>query len=581
MTTRRALSTLSFRLAATLLLAGNCLPATVAAEEDRSMPRLVLKELFGAEAGQELALPIEADRLQVSAETAAASREVALQLTLQEAARQTVLHNRDIQRSSYDPARALEDLTAARSVYDSTLFQSANLSHTDRPIESILDNGDADRSELLEDRWDFQAGVKKLLPTGSTVSVFMETGHLDSSSELVIPNPQYTSRLTAQLRQALLKEIGDRSNRAKIKLADLFVDRSNEEFRQNLADILESLAKTYWQLSYDLGYEEIRRQALAMAEDVHRRESARMQQGLANPADVDRALAKVQSRRIDLNQASHQATATARQLLLLMGLPDAGPADSAGIRPSEEPLSSPLFLDPAETLEMALRNRPELILAHNEVEAATVRKNLARHRLLPRLDAKASYTLNSLGQSFERALDDTYVSDDASWLVGIEFEYPLGNRKAASEYRKAIYEEKQAAIEVDKVRDLIGLEINLALADLDRIAREIEISTSVQETLGQVVDRTRTRFELGQMTSEELLQFEDLLTDARTDRLKTVINYNLKLLALRKAQGTLLDEFGITLAENSGPVAAAAAGGGHAPAGETLGEKLPETPQNL
>jgi len=66
------------------------------------------------------------------------------------------------------------------------------------------------------------------------------------------------------------------------------------------------------------------------------------------------------------------------------------------------------------------------------IEIAGIKKALAKHQKLPKLDAKASYSLNSLGDNFSDAINDTYISDDESWEIGLEFEWPWGGEKGCS-----------------------------------------------------------------------------------------------------------------------------------------------------
>ncbi|OGQ95151.1 MAG: hypothetical protein A2521_00390 [Deltaproteobacteria bacterium RIFOXYD12_FULL_57_12] len=469
-------------------------------------------------------------------------------LTLPDVIRQAILNNKDIRIYSYDPAKALQDLVAAKSVYDPSVFQTGNLTRTDRPIQSLLDNGDTDRDELLEHRWDLQAGVKQPLPTGGMLSVFMEANHLNSSSDLVIPNPQNTARLTAQVRQSLLKEIGDRSNQAKIKIASLYINKSAEEFRQRLTEVLENVTKTYWQLYYDRAALEIRQASLAKAEELQTREAGRLEQGIGSPLDLDRVRAKVETRRIDLLNAVNQVDATARQLSLLIGLPPATDSHkSPELVPVDQLKSTAVTIDRSTAIEKALLHRPELQAASDELRATEIKERLAQHRLLPRLDAKFSYTLNSLDEDLNRTVSDTFTSNTNSWVASVEFEYPFGNNQAEAEHRKSIYENRQAKTTLDKTREAVAMEVTLALSDLERFTKEIEITRRMETTMKQVVDRAETRFELAQINSDELLQFHDLLASAKSEKLRAQVNYNLKLLALNKAQGILPDELGIIL----------------------------------
>jgi outer membrane protein TolC len=524
--------------------AATCLQAVA----EPAMPTLLYKDKdYTDQQFLKLPLPIENN---VSAPGASPDiRDVSdpLRLSLFDAVGYTIQNNKDIQYFSYNPPQAIEDLAIANSVYDASMFESLLYNSTERPVENILDVG-SEEGVLFEDTWTWQIGVKKPLPTGGMLSLYMDTNSLDSSSDAVIPNPQKTARLTAQIRQSLLKEFGDQSNRATIEIASLNIEISTEEFRSQVSSVLENVATTYWQLFYDRGYEEIRRESLAMAEEVHRWEKTRLEQGIANPLDVDQAEAAVGTRKLALDLAGNKVRATMKYLHQIMGFPFIDTHnDTPDIIPIEPPRTEIIQVSAKEALEKALELRPEIISAQKASESAEIKKKLARHKLLPQLDAKASYTLNSLDQSFDNAVDELFISDKNTWAVGLEFEYPLGNNKASAEYRKSVLGHKQALKDVVKTSEMIRLEVVLAVKDVSFWGQKLQSTREVQKTLEHLVEGKRTRFEISQIDNDELLYSQNLLTDAKIQNLNAIVSYNLKLFELSKAEGTLLEYMGVTL----------------------------------
>ena len=499
--------------------------------------------------GQVLEFPLPIENEVSAAEVSPANRNASgpHRLNLQDAIRYTLQNNKDIQYYSFNPPQAIEALAIASSVYDASIFQTGFYNSTERPIENILDVGGGE-GVLLEDKWNLQIGVKKPLPTGGLLSLFVDTNYLDSTSDAVIPNPQYVSRLTAQIRQSLLKEFKDQSNKATIKIANINIERSKEDFRSQVSSVLENVAKTYWQLFYDLGYEKIRREALAMAEEVYSWEKTRLEQGIANPLDVEQAEAAVGSRRIALDQAGNQIGSTLNYLHQVMGFPFADNYnDTPDIIPAEIPRTEVIQVSKEKSLESAFELRPEIIAGRKASDAAEIKKKLAKHQLLPQLDAKASYTLNSLDQSFNNSMDELFISDKDTWVIGLEFEYPLGNNRASAEYRKSVLEYKQTLREVAKISEMIQLEVDLAIKDVSFFGQKVQSTGEVQKNLLHLVEGKKTRFEISQIDNDELLYAQNLLTDSRVENLKAIVSYNLKLFELSKAQGTLLSDLGISL----------------------------------
>lgn len=522
----------------------NCLEALAEPE----MPTLhYIREDYTDQQVLKLVLPIE--NIMFAAEVSPNIRDGSepLPLSLFDAVRFAIQNNKEIQYFSYNPPQAIEALAIANSVYDASFFQSWLYTSTERPIENILDVG-SEENILFEDRSTWQIGVKKPLPTGGMLSLFMDTNSLESTSNAVIPNPQNTARMTAQLRQSLFKEIGDQSNKAAIKIASINIEKSIEDFRSQVSSVLENVTKTYWQLFYDLGYEEIRRESLAMAEEVYRWEKTRHEKGIANPLDVDQAEAAVVTRRIALDQAGNQIGATLKLIHQIMGFPFIDMQNNTpNIIPTEPPMTEIIQVSAQKALEKAFELRPEIISVQKTADSAEIKKKLAKHRLLPQFDLKASYTLNSLDQDFDNSVDELFISDKNTWAVGLEFEYPLGNNKASAEYRKSVLEYKQTLRDVAKTKEMIEVEVVLAVKDVSFWGKKVQSTSEVQKILEQLVEGKKTRFEISQIDNDELLYTQNLLTDAKIEDLKAIVSYNIKLFELSKAQGTLLSDSGISL----------------------------------
>ena len=118
-----------------------------------------------------------------------------LELDLKTAIRYALRRNREIAIARYQPDIAQEDVKVAESVYDFNVFSTGGLTRGNRPTQSLLDTGSEEIDELAENRWLIQAGVKRHIETGGTLSLYQELDYLDSNSEFVEPNPQNTSRL--------------------------------------------------------------------------------------------------------------------------------------------------------------------------------------------------------------------------------------------------------------------------------------------------------------------------------------------------------------------------------------------------
>jgi outer membrane protein TolC len=471
-----------------------------------------------------------------------------LNLSLEDAIRMAIDWNSDIKIASFLSPIAEEQKKSTHTVYDPSLFAESNISRTDRPIQSKLDlgEGDTESDNFVEDKWDMRGGIKQPLPTGGTFSLtVLDVDHLDSSSDIVIPNPQYTSRLTLELRQALLKELGDQTNRSAMEIADLNLSISGMEFRKTLANVMREVGTYYWRLVYYAKQISISRKYLQDAEDIYKKLLYRKESGLADLLDVDRALASVHDRKAIFIKANTEYKLAIDQLKLLLGFAHKSEKADVAIIATEKLTSKPVSLDKSALQEEALLNRPVQIIAEDRVSAVEIQKKLAKHLRLPTLDAKAMYAFNALGEDFGDDVGDTYFSDEGSWAIGLEFVWPIGGRKAEADYLKVIYEEKQSQEELEKTSREVIFQINSSVTEIEQSLKEIEATRNSKEANQRLLAREKSRFEVRQVNIHSLLDAQDDYYIAYRTYIKAITNYNISLLKLKWAKGTILEDYGV------------------------------------
>jgi len=157
-------------------------------------------------------------------------------LTLAGTVRLALANNQDIQVTGFDPLLAETDLVKARAVYEATFFMTNDFGRTDRPTQSVLDTGSIKIAKFIEDTYASKVGVKQLTPTGGTWAVYQEANFLGSSSNLVVPNPQWATRGNIEMSQPLLKGFGDTVNQGAIRVANLNTLVSLQDFRQKITE---------------------------------------------------------------------------------------------------------------------------------------------------------------------------------------------------------------------------------------------------------------------------------------------------------------------------------------------------------
>ena len=467
-----------------------------------------------------------------------------VRLTLTETIRIALQNNHDIQVAGYQPPEARLDLIAAEAVFDPSLFATSTAGRTDRPTQSQLEAGFT-ATKLIQDTWSFQAGLKQKVPTGGTFAIYQASDYLNSNSTFVLPNPQYATRLAIELGQPLLRGAGIEYNEAPIIVANLNAEISFQDFHKAVADVVASVVNAYWQLAFDLDSVRVAQVSLDLAREVLRRETARRQLGASAETDFARAQAAVAIRRADLLRAQNQARESMDRLKLVLGAPNLPLAGDARVIPVEPPRYFVVDINRSEAISTALSRRPELARARGAIAINHIRVRAADNERLPKLDATLKYNMNGLGTTLAQGMEMQDISELITWSAGLEFEWPIGNRAADAMYRKRLLELDQSVADLERLANQATQEVNASVRAVLLARQEVEATLEAKDAAGRTVRGEQQRFELGEITNDELLRAQETLARAERDYLQALLNFNLGLVSLARAEGALLDNEGI------------------------------------
>lgn len=473
-----------------------------------------------------------------------ATADTRMELDLATVIRSAIEWNREINIAGFEPDIARQDVEEVDSVYDLTIFSTGGLTRTDRSTQTTLDTGSEEIDELIEDRWLVQAGVRKLVSTGGSISLYQEVDNLDSNSEFVQPNPQNTSRLRVGLEQPLLKNIGDQENRAAKETALTNVVSAQEHVQLKTANVVYQVILSYWRLWLETNLNHIHSENLKLAEDISKQEQERHSLGISRQIDVDRALSAIETRRSRLIRSINRKKTAFHRLRLLVNAPSVfSEIDGIEIIPTEQPVTTLPYLSASNLLDEALQKRPEAKIANYQLANAEISKKLYGHLQLPELSARADYTLNSLADDAGDAFSDVYSSGNDGWSVWLNFEFPLGNNGAQAEFRKAELTYRQAQEKAAHTRDVIFQEIYSIAEETALSHKQIAAALTAREAAERVLDSEMASYEITRTTNKDLLQAQDALAIATAEYHRALSEYNMKLAQLNRARGTTLEDF--------------------------------------
>jgi outer membrane protein len=476
-----------------------------------------------------------------------------LAITLKDAIVTAVDENLGVRLAQLQPAISEEEIIAAEAVFDAVLFGSSNFVITDEPAAVPVLGGVQLGTPFSKSRqYIFETGIRKQFSsTGGTLQVSTDLTRFHNLSPGIsfIPNPGYTTAVRLGLTQPLLREFGAPSSKAVIRLSRNQQRRSIEELRRELLTVVSDTESAYWDLALAWKTLAISEWLVEVGVEVREVLRQRFEVFDVRLSEYSDAVAVVEQRKADVIRARRTVRAASDRLKTLLDA-DAIPVGSEVLlSPVNEALESPVEYNLADAIHTALMRRPDIEQALLNIDDAEVRQALADHLRLPRLDLTGEIAYVGIARSPDDAYDQSFEGSFVSYVLGLVFEYPLGNRAADAEFRARRLERTGTILAFQRaVRDVI-FDLKSALRDVLTNYELIQATRSFRVAQAENLRTLQAQKELMAALTPEFLNLEfqrqATLAEAQRQEFEALTNYNKSVAELYRAMGTGLDMNGI------------------------------------
>lgn len=461
------------------------------------------------------------------------SREQTIRLSLADAIHRALLNNYQIQYSAYNPAIEATRIVEAESQFDSVFFTNFNWNDQDRPSASQLQG-------TLTDTRVYNGGIRKLLSTGTRVQASYALTRTKTNLSLQTLNPSYFNQFIVEFQQPLLRSFGLDFNRAQIELRRLDRRLSVERLERDVRETIFNVEQAYWRLL------QARRSVVVQARLIVELEGILQSLRLRADYDVYAVQLNQTQSRIELVEAGFlQRLNVVRQsevaLKSLLNDPGISLAQDAEIIPTDVPSATPLMIDQLGEVTAALTHRSELREARLAIEAAQIAIGAAKNQALPRFDLLFRYIIDGLGSNPDQAFSQLSENDFNEYVVGLEFEWPIGNRGPEAALRRARLQQAQAIAGHRSQIEQVISEVKQTLLDMKTNYEQIGPNfRSARASRDQLI-AIRAKQERRDPPSLQVeLDANQSLAAARQQLLSAIADYNVDLINLERRKGTLL-----------------------------------------
>ena len=519
-------------------------------------------------------------------------------LSLNDAIRTALQDNNDIEVARDDVRINEQTLRGLYGVYEPIFAMTPQLIKNITPQQSSL-GGSGSTGKTTTTIFNFNPSVTKSFEKGGgTYTLTFSNSRTNTSNTFNLINPYYSSNLSLQINQPLLRNRSIDSNRRAIRVQKKRLEQSDSDFRQRTIQIISQVQAAYWNLVFALKNQQNQLDSLNVARQNMRNIEAEISAGAKAPLDRAQVQTDIATREANLYISTQQVSVAENSLKQLMLKDPSSPQWSAQLTPTDQPSFdlSPVNLSAA--LDDAHKNRPELRRLSLQKEINSVDIQYFENQKLPQVDIQSTFATTGLAgtqvgtpagtlvplisgnastnssafllaqiQDIQRRsgfpvatvpnvatggvapyLIGGYGKDLTNLLgfgtrnitVGVAISFPFHNKTAEANLASAHIQREQLDASFRSQDQAIEMDVRNAAQAVDTAQKRVVASRAARESAEQQLAGEQKLYEVGRSTTFLLLQRQQELTAARTNELQAQTDYNKALADLQRATGSTL-----------------------------------------
>jgi len=476
------------------------------------------------------------------------------QLSIAEARALALSNNLDLKIALIEPSIAATYVGEEQAKFDDLIFANVKYTNKDtpkldgdvvsfKPVDSDSPlSGEVVKLNLMPqstEQLDFEAGVIIPLRTGGKITLSSPFNY--KQTDLHVPSKQYLAGMRFSISQPLLRNAGIDANVASIRIARYEQTIVDLKTRLQSIRVLAAIDKAYWALYVAWEELDIQHQQYQIAEQNLAMVRRRVKEGLTAAIEVNRAEIGIVERMASLIVAKTKLKITQRKLMLLLNDPQYDLDSSIVINTTTAPTLLNFDFERSALVEKALAGRLELLEMELKLAADATKIDYLENQTLPLFMLDYSYgTQGRSGDNLGDAYADSFSGQYDNWAVGLKMEIPLTNELRRSRLSRAVQQRLQRLT----TRELKILTVRREIYDaLDQVAQNWQLIIANRQSVvlaGANYTAELKQFNEGLRTMTEVLATLTRLGMAQIKEIKAIAGYQVALIDLAYATGTLL-----------------------------------------
>lgn len=467
-----------------------------------------------------------------------------LSLSLEQVLVGALAHSQQVKVFSELPLIRETAIVEASAAFDWHAFLDGRWDDVSEPIGNSLTAGAGVR-RFNDHNATANAGLRRRTFSGGSFEAAQRFGFQDNNSAFFVPDPQGSARLSLSFTQPLMRGRGKVYNTSLTVLAEIDKSVADLEFRRQLESHLLEVSRAYWALYLERAvlYQKIN--SYVRGKQVFDKLSLRRE--IDAPANqIVSAEASLKQRKSELMRARAAVKNAESRLRSLVNDPA---LNCVELIPADAPTFDWITVDMCEAVTVAAQCRPEIKQAIKQLNASCVRLDMSKNELLPVLNLVMETYASGLAADGDATIawSRQFNTGAPSYGIGLQYEVPMQNRAAKARLRRRRLEARQIQSQYATTVETIRLEVEVAVREVQTSQKELSTKHAAMTARATQLDSLTKRWQMlpgedvtASLALENMLIAQERLAQSEFEYLQSQLTYNLSLVNLKKATGTLL-----------------------------------------
>jgi outer membrane protein TolC len=524
-------------------------------------------------------------------------------LSMNDAIKRALENNNDIEVARDDVRIAETQLRSLEGIFDPIFALTPTYDKRISPQQSSLGGAQGGAGTVSTTTWSLGPSVQKQFGRGGG-SYFLQfaNSHTNTSNSFSLLNPFYSSNLSLQFNQPLLRDRSIDNNRRQIRIQRKRLDQTDADFRARTIDIINRVQQAYWELVFSLRDQQNQLANLNLSRESLRNIEAQIAAGAKAPLERAEVQTELANRETALYSAIQAVAIAENNLKVLIFKHPNSPEWSAQLTPTDTPTfdTAPVNLDDA--LKAARDNRPELRRLRLQNDINDIDIQFFKNQTKPRIDLTGTVALTGLAgnnlatvippgatqplivgnpltdpaafllneiQNIQRAqglpvavpplavvesnivnpkliggygqtLQNLFGGETRNVTVGVAIQFPFKNKTAEANLAGARIQKEQLQATVRSQEQVIEVDVRNSAQAVESARQRVLSAREARTNAEMQLEGEQRLYQVGRSTTFLLFQRENALANARASELRAETDYNKALADLQRATSTTL-----------------------------------------